>query len=311
MGLFFSSNAVADEKKILILGASGYVGRNMVRHLGQGKVIATFNRTYLAGGVKFDSLSMRIEDIVHDRELIEGAILLLGDTRHDSCARDKERSQKLNVDSVIALLRDLHDWGIFTVFASTDNVFDGLRGNYTEEDAPNPIVTYGRQKVEVERFLATHVPDHAVARLSKVYGRQPGDKTLFTDWVDAIREDKVIRVAVDQIFSAVFVDDVVRCFSSLIGQKARGLFHLGGPQGLSRAELLNLLLMALPDEMRKKARIERCGINDFDLLEARPLNCSMRSEKITRITGIPMTFAADVARMIAADQASRDQVYAT
>lgn len=306
MGLLFSSDAVTAGNKILILGASGYVGRNMMQRLGPYNVIATFNHNHLIGGVKFDSLSMRVRDIVPEPSSITGAVVLLGDTRHDSCARDKTRSQALNVDSVIALMRDLRNLGIFIVFASTDNVFDGRRGNYTEEDTPNPIVTYGRQKVEVERFLESEVPDHAIVRLSKVYGRRLGDKTLFTDWVDSIRSDRAIRVAVDQIFSAVFIDDVIHCLPFLIARKVRGIFHLGGPQGLSRVELLDLLLAALPDEMARKAQIERCGINDFDLLEPRPLNCSMRSDKITALTGVPLTSPADVARMIAADLAARD-----
>ena len=68
------------EAKLLILGGSSFVGRHLFKRLGPGRAIATFNKTPITGGVRFDSLSMRLADIIDDPGDVTETVILLGDT---------------------------------------------------------------------------------------------------------------------------------------------------------------------------------------------------------------------------------------
>ena len=198
---------VLNKKNILILGASGYIGRHLFKRLGIGRAVATFNKNPINDAVKFDSLNMSIADLKIDDREISHAIILLGETNIDTCAGNEKKSNDLNVGSIIALIEDLKSEGVIPVFISTDNVFDGTRGSYSETDLPNPIVVYGRQKLEIENYLQSQCKDFCIVRLSKVYGLAPGDGTLFTTWMKALFDGEYIRVATDQVFSPISIDD--------------------------------------------------------------------------------------------------------
>jgi dTDP-4-dehydrorhamnose reductase len=273
--------------KILILGGSSYVGRHLLAHLGPDRAVGTYNSTPFAGGVRFDSLSMRIADIIDDPKAFSHALVLLGDTQPDSCIADPRKSHALNVASVCALFDELAELNIKPVFASTEFVFDGQVGNYAETDNPRPILLYGAQKLQVENYLCQLGIRHAILRFSKVYGIQPNDGTLFADWADQMKPGMTIRCAADQAFSPVFVGDVAEAIERVVDRNLEGLFHLSGNRRFSRLELLELFL----DIRRRQhgsleVNVERCSIDDFKLPEKRPKDVSMIADRISVATDL-------------------------
>jgi len=266
------------------------VGRHLFARLGPERAIATYNRHPIPDGVHYDALSMSLSDILERPETISHAVILLGDTNPETCAADPERSQLLNVESIKWIVDGLLQLQIKPVFTSSEFVFDGMRGNYTETDPVHPILLYGRQKVEVERYLEEICDDYIVARLAKVFGSEHGDRTLFTSWLDAIeRGQRTIRCAQDQVFSPIYVGDVAEGLIRLMEVGAQGVFHLSSREPFSRLALLEMLLADVQKVSPVEVEIVPCSIHDFSLSEKRPPNVSMVPDALMEATGFEVS----------------------
>ncbi|PPR62487.1 MAG: dTDP-4-dehydrorhamnose reductase [Alphaproteobacteria bacterium MarineAlpha4_Bin2] len=272
--------------KLLILGASSFVGQHLWKQLGPQQAIGTYNRNPISHGTFFDSLSMRVGDIIDDPSDIRAAVILLGDTHPDSCADDAAISRALNVRSVLRTLDDLSELDIPPIFTSSEFVFDGERGDYEEADVAEPILLYGHQKLEVERYMQDRGGRFCILRLAKVYGEEPGDGTIISGFIDAVQRGNHLKCASDQRFSPVYVGDVCDAILEVTEREINGLFHLGGPSGLSRFECLEQTLTAVRKYQQVELEIETCSIRDFRLFEPRPVDVSMNSSKLVAATGL-------------------------
>lgn len=275
-------------KKILILGGSSFVGRHLSDYLGFERTVATYNRNPIEGGIYFESLTMDLLDIVETPHEFSHAVILLGDTKPDSCFLDIPKSQALNVNSIENILKRLTEMNIKPVFASSHFVFDGLRGGYDESDQPSPILKYAEQKVEVEEFIDTTSDDYLIFRLAQVYGMERGDNTLFTNWLSDMEGEKTSYCAEDYISCPIYVGDVARCITKLIDMNASGVFHMGSQKPFSRLELYQILASQLDGQLSEGSRVVACSIHDFDMVEKRPRNISMNSDKLINFTGIQL-----------------------
>ena len=292
--------------KVLILGACGFVGSHMYRKLGPERAVACWFHNEIPEGVRFDALTQDLAEVLSP-EGIAHAMVYYGDTMPDSCAKNPALSQALNVDSTKRVIDRLVSWGIPFTFTSSESVFDGSSGPNDEMALANPIMLYGRQKLEIEHFLTQNHPDAAwtVMRLGKVFGATAVNEKLFTGWIDAIENNRKIRIATDQVFSPIFVDDVVDACLLAAERGLRGLYHLCGSRPYSRYELLQMLITEVKRYRPVTVEIEECSIDDFALIEPRPKNCSMRVDKLVAATGITITPTETVCRRIVDDYFSR------
>lgn len=284
--------------KILILGGSSFVGRHLSARLGD-TAIPTYFMNPIKNGILFNSLSMRISEIFNSKEKISHAVILLGDSNPETCANDIKKSNKLNVESIKLIIDDLVRLNVKPVFTSSEFVFDGKAGNYIESDEPNPILTYGKQKLEIENYLKKSCSDYIVVRLAKVVGSEKNDDTLFTNWIEDIKQNKEeIICAYDQIFSPIFVNDVVEAIISLINKNSNGVFHLASIKPYSRIELLKMLVSEINKIVPLNVNILPCSIHDFKLKEKRPLNVSMAPDKLIREIGIKISDVKEICKEI-------------
>lgn len=229
--------------RFLIVGASGFIGSRLYAALGREHSIATFNRMPVPGGVHFDATAMRLSDtILRGAHGVTHAFLLHAMSNIDECANNPERAYKINVDSQKIIIDDLRAAGVAPVFASSDAVFDGTRGMWTEEDSVNPVLTYGRHKAQVEQYLQETSRPWLAVRLAKVVGVAPGSVDLLGDWMNQLERGAAIRCAHDQVFSPVDVDDVVRALIRLAEGNFAGIYHVCGPQPIARLDLLRMLV---------------------------------------------------------------------
>ncbi|MBF0419574.1 MAG: sugar nucleotide-binding protein [Magnetococcales bacterium] len=288
------------EKQILVLGGSGYIGQSFIKLTGWDNVLATYRSRPFSGGVFFDPSSVQLSDIFDGRGPFSHALILMGDTHMDSCARDPDRSKRINVNQILAIATELFVNNIKPIFISTDMVFGGDRGNYTENDHAEPIVMYGKQKRDVEKFFQKSNRDYLIIRLSKVYGSELSDGTQFTQWLEAISHGEQIALAADQIFCPIFVSDVIDGIKIALKKNMSGLYHLAGPHAMNRVQMFTTLCKCLEARFGKLPPLatKHCSINDFNFLEKRPLNCSMASEKFIKATGLHPRPAESICRTI-------------
>ena len=271
----------------LILGAGGYLGRHLARRLGPEKSVGTYRSSPFAGGIRFDALADDVGGLLDGYGPFRVAYILLAESRIDRCAEEPARAYAINVAGVKRIVDALQARNVLPVFASTDAVFDGGRGNYAEEDAADPILTYGRQKLEVERYLAASSGPYIVARFSKMVDPDPAGAGTLGDWIRAFRDGSESLCASDQRFSAIDVRDAVHALVALSAGAPPGLYHVGGPRSWDRASLFDALVQAIRRHVSILPAMRRCSINDFpQFLERRPLDISMCSRRLAQTVGV-------------------------
>ena len=292
--------------KILVIGGSGLIGARIAGRFGPDFVTATYCSSPMENGVHFDATSMRLGDAVDLTGCqYSHAILLQAQTNIDACLRTPDISRKINVTGTMAIIRDLMAASITPIFASSDAVFSGKQGLRREDDPTDPILTYGRHKVEIENFLKSMPGPSLILRLAKVMGSFVHQGNILSDWLNSVMEGREILCAQDQILTPVNLDDVVDAVNTLITQNQAGTFHICGAPPLSRLALLQKLLSHTPPWFQGNARIKVCKLSDIPTLEKRPLDCSMSNEKYLSSTGMIMTTLDQTCAKLSADFARK------
>jgi dTDP-4-dehydrorhamnose reductase len=158
---------------------------------------------------------------------------------------------------------------------------------WTEEDPVNPILTYGRHKAQVERYLQEKSSPWLVVRFAKVAGAGRGQADVLSDWMDKLESGVEIRCARDQVFSPLDVDDAINAMLGLAEGAHSGIFHVCGPRPVTRLQLLQMLIEEIGKyrERELPARITPCSIRDFKFAEPRPFDTSMSPRKLYATLG--------------------------
>lgn len=273
-------------QRFLITGAAGYIGSRLYDRLTPSQAVATYHRRPVAGGVLFDGSSMRLaDDLLPRYPDLTYAFLLHGIGKLEDCARRPGETASVNVDGMTRMIDDLTARGIKVLFPSSDAVFDGTRGSWTEEEPAHPMLAYGRHKAAVEQHLQQKSPPWIVARLSKVVGPGDGGHSLFGEWIRQIDAGEPIRCADDLVFTPIHVDDVVTAFAELTVGPHSGIFNVCGPRSMTRYELLQMFLDAVRRFREVRSEVIACSIRDFPSSELRPLNQAMVPGKTCRTLG--------------------------
>ncbi len=208
------------------------------------------------------------------------ALILGGISSIDACAQDPAGTERVNVHAVMQLIDDLLAHNIVPIFASSDGVYDGTRGQWGEEYTTKPILTYGQQKLAIEQYLAAQSKPWIALRIAKVLDPELNTKGVLGPWIEELIAGTPIRCATDQRFNPVGIDDVINAILTLTNEKVGGLFNLGGRDAVSRLELLTMMKQALSLFFDLLPVIEQCSIKDFPFVEPRPIDTSMSTDKL-------------------------------
>jgi len=212
---------------ILIVGASGFLGSRLFAELsGQFNVIGTYFSRPASDLVPLDTSDRK--QVATLLRAIRPDILIDcgGMTRPDACECDQQRAYQINVEGV-ANLTEFCDCKI--IYFSTDYVFDGEKGQYTENDEPRPVNYYGWTKREAEKIVLGARSDNLLLRVAGLYG----DSTRNNGFLSSLTEPVIYR-AIDRFSSNLLLDDVIRNLSFF--WSGSGLCHLTDGKALSRYE---------------------------------------------------------------------------
>ena len=192
----------------------------------------------------------------------------------------------INVEKTVELACRLADAGYQVCFISTDHVFDGKRGGYTETDAVNPINAYGQQKVETETLLLQKIPEQLlIARLSKQVCSFRDPANVFTQWEQAARQGQPIRHIKGMELSFTDSRDTAEVLLSLLQRRARGIFHVCGKEHRTRSSLCSEYLSM----SGLNAETADIPLEEFHFQDIRPLKTWLRSDKLQLIMPVKFT----------------------
>ena len=268
---------------VLLLGASGFLGPALAAAFGPEGAISTHCRHSRPGSVYFDVRETPVASLLNGLRLSpQAAVILLGITSIDDCARDPAGTAVVNVEGVIRVIDEVRSLGLTPVYVSSDGVFDGTHGLWREDDMPHPILEYGRQKLAVESYLSSQPPPWLIVRPPKLLDPGSNPRCMLTGWVNALGRDAEILCATDQYFTPAAAPDVARAIAMLVARRSHGLFHLGGPRRLSRRELLDAVITEYRRHAEPRARVIECSLRDIPVLEPRPLDSSLDSSRAAR-----------------------------
>ena len=241
--------------KILVTGANGFVGQELVQ------VLAQRGHTVIATGKGPTRLPEEIKgvryfaaDITHPFELqaiIEAEqpaaiIHCAAMSQVDECEQKQKEAHNINVEATARLVLDAEEHNCFFLFVSTDFVFDGEKGMYSEEDDVNPVSWYGQTKLEAEAIVQTAEVPWAIVRTCLVYGNaySHGRSTIFSWLRDNLKAGNQIKVVDDQFRTPTYVNDLATGIALVVEQRNTGIWHISGEEvftpyrmGLAIAEL--------------------------------------------------------------------------
>jgi dTDP-4-dehydrorhamnose reductase len=231
--------------KILITGSNGLLGQHLIQML-----LTTTNYTVLATGkgacrtsfahknFRYISLDITNGMAVHDcliNELPDVIIHAAAATQPDPCELDKVACWLVNVTATRFLVDAATMIGAYFLYVSTDFVFDGKNGPYTEEDRTEPVNYYGSSKLAAELAVQASNLPWAIVRTVLVFGNIiEGTRTNIVSWVKHSLENKQpIKVVSDQIRTPTYVEDLAKGILLAVQQKATGIFHISGEDIMS------------------------------------------------------------------------------
>jgi len=226
----------------------------------------------------------------------EAACIFAAVARLADCAADPVASAHINVTQTLALVQRLIDRGIYVLFLSTNQVFDG-RAPHVPADAPTaPVSEYGRQKARAEaalRALMERGAPLAILRLAKVISPQT---VLLREWTAALGAGNPIRSFHDMTMAPTPVETVAEAIEALLSARASGVFQLTGPRDIAYSDVGLLLAERLHAD---KSLVTRVSVASAGLPEgAAPPNTTLDSAALRERYGIVVPGIRDIINAI-------------
>ena len=170
------------------------------------------------------------------------------------------------------------------IFFSSDLVFDGRHGNYTEEDEPSPLSVYARCKTEAEALVMAN-PLHTIVRTSLTAGKSPNgnrgiEEQLRLHWA---RGDTV-KLFADEYRCPIPAEVTARAIWELALAKRPGIYHLAGSERMSRLEIGQLIAAKHPE---LNPKIEPYSLRDHDG-PPRAADTSLDCGKLQQLLSFPL-----------------------
>lgn len=278
-------------KKVCITGVNGLLGRKLVEAL-RGRYAILGLDLHDGASTGPADLAYRQTDIT-DREGTAEIIQAFDPacvfhtasfTDVDGCERDKDRAQRVNVEGTKHVALACKATGAVMIHVSTDYVFDGTNGPYSEKDAPRPISVYGRTKLESEAVVSELLDDHIIARTMVLYGFAPGVRPNFVTWlVDALRAGQPVRIVNDQYGTPTLADYLAATMVALYEQGRRGLYHTAGSELIHRYAFALRIADAFDLD---NSLIGETTSETFNQDAPRPLRSGLEIDKLVRDTGM-------------------------
>jgi dTDP-4-dehydrorhamnose reductase len=258
--------------KLLLIGASGYVGSSLYSKLSQNHEVTG---THYKHSDKHPNLVLldlnnqkNISDVLR-QEAPDVVVHVGGLTSVDYCERNKEEATRLNTDGV---RRIIDNFGGKVIYVSTNYVFDGSRGNYTESDPTNPVNHYGLTKARAEEIIIEH-PDNLVVRFGSVYGLNPRNNKFFNRFFENGEPKNKIDGSPELMLSPTYLSDVIQNFEQFF--EYTGIIHFTSGSPISEYDFFAEISKGLNLGFEVSVR----SFDEICKIARRPRNATLSTER--------------------------------
>ena len=267
--------------KILVTGGSGLLGSRLSE-----MAVAEGHRVYSAYchnppefgvPIKLDLADIKAVSRCIDELSLDAVIHAAAITDVDRCETDKGLAYSINSDGTRIVSEAADRAGAFLVYLSTDYVFEGTSGMYSEEDKPSPVNYYGYTKLEGERYCSG-----CVARTCVVYGSRPASgKINFALWIiERLEAGEEVKAVVDQYVTPTLNTNLAKMVLEAAEKRLCGTYHLAGATRVSRYEFACRLadIFGLDEDL-----IRPSSMSDMSWKAKRPADSSLDTSKAMRV----------------------------
>ncbi len=232
-------------KTVLITGANGLLGQKLcLRFSSSFKVIATDLQPESL--VTLPNLSYETLDVTDVRNVdfhvghYRPSVIInaAAYTDVDGCEIHKDRAWAVNVGGIKNLTKACQEHQVKLVQLSTDYIFDGENGPYSEDDPPHPVGFYGQTKLESEKVIQESGIDFIIVRTNVLYGFGKNVKKNFLFWLlEKLSAGEKISIVTDQFNNPTSADNLAECILEIVQRDLSGILHIAGAEYLSRYDL--------------------------------------------------------------------------
>lgn len=230
--------------RVLITGSNGLLGQKIVKYCLANNIdfVATSkgdNRNNSCSESNYKELDITLRNQINDlfstvqpTHVIHTAAI----TNVDYCELNPEECSLVNVTATEYLMSATFNCKAHFQLLSTDFVFDGEKGNYSEGDKVNPLSKYAVSKVKGEQLLmGSPETNWSIVRTIIVYGKADNlSRTNLIVWAkETLRSNGEMKIIDDQFRSPTFADDLAKGCMSILEKEKTGVYHLSGPETMS------------------------------------------------------------------------------
>jgi dTDP-4-dehydrorhamnose reductase len=284
--------------KLLITGSNGFVAGSIIAHAKDHWEVHGIARSALP--VDHGNVHYHLLDLLDAEKLTELFLKIKPDVvihaaaiaNIDFCEKNKAMAEAINVTVTKTIAALCKQADIKMIHCSTDTVFDGTKGFYTEDDLTNPVNYYAETKVKSEEIVLSSSPKNVVARLALVMGllsREKGNSFLF-DLITKLKINEPVKFAENEIRTPVDVITLGAALVELADNNFSGIIHLAGNTRIDRFNMAKQIAV----EMKFSPElIISTNSNSIPDRAPRPNDASMDNSKAKQILKTPMRSLQD------------------
>ena len=271
--------------RVLITGASGLLGINLaLEAIKNYEVVGVIHeqpltepgfKTIQADLLEPNTVSQVLDELKPDWVINCAALAGL-----DDCERQPDLAQRLNAVMPGRLAGEAAKRSLRFLQISTDAVFDGLKGNYDEEDSPAPISVYGRTK-RLAELAVKAMHSHALIVRTNFFGWSiNAQRSLAEFFYNNLSMGNPVPGYIDRIFCPLLVTDLAGILLELIEKNLRGIYHACSSDYLSKYEFG----VAIANRFGMDSSLIEAKITS-DSPAPRSLNLSLRATRVVNALG--------------------------
>lgn len=276
--------------RILITGTGGLLGLNLALELSGQHTVIGADRKALVGQDVFEARQVDLLTPAAVAHLVETAqpdaiIHCAAMAIVDACESDPQLAARMNAELPGWMAAEASRCGAQLVHISTDAVFDGQEGSYTEKSPTNPLSVYAQTKLDGERAVLEVMPQAVVTRVNLFGWSASGDRSLAEFFYHNLAAGKPLKGFTDVHFCPILVNDLADVFAEIFQRQLNGLFHLVSPECMTKYAFG----LAIAEKFGFDAElIEPVSVNDFGLKAARSPRLTLDNSKLSQALGHPL-----------------------
>lgn len=221
--------------KMVVVGINGMLGHKFAEIASKDfRVVGTYTKFLSKRNFpteRLDILNKKSVDQLVEKIRPDMIVNCAAITDVDFCEDNPEIAEAVNVDGTKNLVDAARNVGAQFVYFSTDSVFDGKKGNYTEESTPNPINVYSKTKLEGEKLVS----EKDILIRTTMYGWNILEKKSLVEWViEELSNGRRIDAYGDNYFTPIYTGTISCIVVEMFKRKMKGLYHIPGREKLSK-----------------------------------------------------------------------------